>query len=54
MSTKELIAPAKRVSLFLGLTLGCLLTFQLTCLADYQPQGGDPPPGQSSTSGMRF
>lgn len=41
-----------QVGFVLGLTVGWLLALASPSLADYQPQGGDPPSGGSTTSGM--
>ena len=41
-----------RVSLIIGLVLGWLLVFAGASYADYRPQGGSPPNGGTTTSGM--
>ncbi len=43
-----------RMSTVLSLVLGWFLVSTFASYADYQPQGGDPPRGGSTTSGMRF
>lgn len=45
---------AFKIGTVLSLTLGWLLVCTLASYADYQPQGGDPPRGGSTTSGMRL
>lgn len=41
-----------RKTIFALLTAGVLFQMSGPALADYDPPGGDPPPGRTSTSGM--
>lgn len=43
-----------RIGTIFSLTLSWLLMTTFAGYADYQPQGGDPPRGGSTTSGMRL
>ena len=48
------LIPLLRISTVLSFVLGWCLIGTFASYADYQPQGGDPPRGGSTTSGMRL
>lgn len=52
--THELASYLTRFGLILGLALGVVITTSTSSFAGYEPRGGEPPTGGSTTSGMRL
>ena len=54
ISAIKVVSSRSKPLTFTLLVTGWLLALSCAALADYVPQGGDPPSGGSTTSGMRL
>lgn len=52
MRTNVLGRSILKLAAVMSLTVGCLVASTFNSYADYVPQGGEPPRGGSTTSGM--
>ena len=52
MRTNALTCLFLKLTAVMSLTAGCLVASTFNSYADYVPQGGEPPRGGSTTSGM--